>query len=57
MFNIRFVAAVIGVVGEEEEVFMHGCLVSVLQALPVCSTCAIIILVEDLCILNGINCV
>lgn len=42
MFNIRFVAAVIGVVGEEEEVFMHGCLVSVLQASPVCSTCAVL---------------
>lgn len=40
MFNLRFVAAAIGVVGEEEEVFVHGCLVSVLQASPVRSACA-----------------
>lgn len=31
MFNIRFVAAVVGEVGEEEEVCVRGCLVSVLQ--------------------------
>lgn len=42
MFNIRFVAAVAGVVGEEEEVFVHGCLVSVMQALHVCSACAVL---------------
>lgn len=31
MFNIRFVAAAIGVVGEAEAVCVRGCLVSVLQ--------------------------
>lgn len=35
MFNLRFVGGVVGVVGEEEEVCVHGCLVSVLQASPV----------------------
>lgn len=42
MFNLRFVAAVAGVVGAEEEAFVHGCLVSVLQASPVCSACAVL---------------
>lgn len=42
MFNLRFVAAVAGVVGAEEEAFVHGCLVSVLQASPVRSACAIL---------------
>lgn len=42
MFNLRFVAAVIGVLGEEEEVFVHGCLVSVLQASPALSACAVL---------------
>lgn len=42
MFNLRFVATVVGVVGEEEEAFVHGCLVSVLQALPVRSACAVL---------------
>lgn len=42
MFNLRFVAAVAGVVGAEEEAFVHGCLVSVLQASPVRSACAVL---------------